>query len=204
MSWVLVRSPQGANVFADKRVVKAKEVRTFEDAASLLTEAEAILNQARAEAAAIRDAAHRAGAEQALHDVRDEMAQALAELASKVSAEGRQRDDELAEAAMAAVETMLGAGGVDAVGRALVMQALESFVGDQAVTVTVSPALAERLRAEMRAEKQEVGTVTVVADPARGPLEAELKIGSGTIDISAATQLAALADRWGAEPRAAA
>lgn len=175
-----------------RSVIKADEIEFVERAAELLARAEEVLVETQAEAQRLRDAARVEGHEAGVAEGRQEVAIRLATLSEELAHEQRRRDDELAAAALAAVEAIIGVAGLTAIGPALVQQALSGFVGDDAVTVRVAPAMAEPLQAALRGDPR----VSIETDAALEPLDCELRTGRGTIRAGLSVQLAALAERW--------
>lgn len=188
MSYALL-SP---GLLATRAVIKADEITLIETASDLLVRAQDSVVRARAEADQLRAQARDEGRQQGVEEVRREVADRLAALAEDLAREQRRRDEELGTAALAAVEAIIGAAGLEAIGPALIQQALSGFVGDEAVVVRVAPGMAKPLKKILREDSR----VTVEVDAALEPLDCELRTGRGTIRAGLSVQLAALAERW--------
>ncbi len=198
MSFVLIHG--GHHLLgATGPLIKASEADAVSSAAQLLERAERILADAQAEAEELRATARQQALAEVTAEVRAEVAERLTGMARDLASEQRRRDEELAEAAMAAVKAMLGSAAPEVIGPALVRQALASFAEGRPVELHVAPSLAARLEAELADDPQ----VRLVEDPQLGPLDCELCLASGTIRAGMAVQLAALAERWGLPPEAA-
>lgn len=193
MSFLLLQAGDAAALFAERPVIKAAERRRVADAAALLGQAADAARTMRAEAETALSVARAQGLAEGVDAVRAEVAAGLATLAREVAEAERRREEEIAGAAMAALEAIIGAAGVERIGPALVRQALGAFAAEGAVTVEVSPALAEAMREELNDHPD----VTLVADPELGPLDCQLKVAGGTVRAGLSVQLSALRERWG-------
>lgn len=196
MSFTLLHSG-GANLLGtDSPVIKASEAIALADSVSLLEEAGKVLAEARKERSTLRDEARGEGLAEGVEAVRGEVAARLKALATELAESQRKRDEELAEAAMAAVKAILGDSAPEVIGPALVGNALASFTDGQPVELEVAPALAGSVRGELDGDPR----VRIIENPDLGPLDCELRLASGAISAGLDVQLAALAERWGLSP----
>lgn len=191
MTFTLLHAGERSALFADAPVIKASDGDHLRDGIALLERIESLATATRVESETRRADARREGLAEGVAAVRAELAARLADLATDVARQQRERDEDLSQAAMAAVEAILGVSGAAAIGPALVTQALAGFVADELVQVTVAPSLAALLRGMPLGEQ-----VRVVEDPALGELDCELQTARGAISAGLRVQLAALAERW--------
>lgn len=193
---MLLHTGSEASVFTDDPVIKAAEFTPFERALDLLEEARRVRDQALHDAECLREQARVEGLRQGVDEAKRVLVDQLGALTHDIAQQQRHRDEELSSAALAAVQAIIGAAGVAAIGPALVTQALDGFVGDQSVVIEVAPELAAQITDSLASRPE----VTVVANTALKPLDCMLRTGRGTIRAGLDVQIAALAERWEAAP----
>lgn len=171
--------------------------------ARILTRAERSARDTRAaavdEIAALREAAraegYRAGLEAAERDAAERLLGAAIETGEWIAAiEAR-----LVEAAMRAVERVIGEMDNVTLTRRVARTALAEFRGVGAVALHVAPSAADELRetvedivAPFRGQLGALEIIEIVADPSVGPGGAVLRGATGVVDARIETQLAAL------------
>lgn len=172
--------------------IPAADARPLRDAAELLAEARSIRENAARQAEADREAGYAEGMKQALTEMREALGAALAELDLGLVAENTRREAEIARTAMTVVERMLGETPAEQVAIGLARTALNQVQG-QAATVHVGHEVAAGVRNAL----QKAEHITVLTDPAAGPLTCRIETAGGRIIADLDVQLAALAKRWG-------
>ena len=173
--------------------VPAAEREAFTDAHALLARAaaEAASVAGRVEAAIARG--REEGARDAAARAETEVAARLAELAASLAAEAADRRAEIAAAALAGTEAIVGALPPEEAGARLALRAIGRLPDDERIVVACSPAVAPRLQAALAGREG----VVVEVRGGFGDLRVELATGAGRIVASLDVQLAALAERWG-------
>ena len=173
--------------------IPAAQREAFADAHALLAraagEAASVAERVAAAVARGREEGARGAAAQA----EAEVAARVAELAGTLAAEAGARRAEIAAAALAGAEAIIGALSPDETGTRLALQAISRLPDDEHITVTCSSAIAPRLQAALAGREG----VTVEIRDGFGGLQVELATGAGRIVASLDVQLAALAERWG-------
>lgn len=172
--------------------IPAGEARPLRDAAALLAEARRIREASAEQAEADRAAGHAAGRAEALDELRASSGEALKTLEEGLAAENARREAEVARTALAVIERMLGELPDVQVAAGLARTALAQVQGRPA-TVYVSA----DVECAVQRALQDAEQVTVIADPAAGPLACRVEAANGCIIADLDVQLAALAKRWG-------
>lgn len=164
------------------------------------TDAHALLARAAAEAASVAERVEAAtergreeGAREAAGQAEAEVAARVAELAATLAAEAGARRAEIAAAALAGAEAIVGALPREDAAVRLAVQAVERLPDDERIVILCSPAVASRLQAALAGREG----VAVETRDDFGDLQVELATGAGRIVASLDVQLAALAERWG-------
>jgi flagellar biosynthesis/type III secretory pathway protein FliH len=177
------------------------DVRALRDAGELLIEAQAIRDTAQAASDAARAEGYAAGKAAALAEFNDALGAALADLAAGFTQENQRREREVAAAAIAVIEQLIGARAPDEVVAGLAAQALrkagasDDAKGEDCV-VEVAPDHAEPVRQRLADARH---PVRVLANPALAPLACRVLTGEGRIIADLDTQLASLRQRWGVD-----
>ncbi|WP_375402153.1 hypothetical protein [uncultured Sphingomonas sp.] len=163
-------------------------------------DAHALLARAAAEAASVADRAEAAtargleeGAREASARAEAEVAARVAELAASLAIEATARRAEIATAALAGAEAIIGALPREEAGVRLALQAVARLPDDERIAILCSSAVAPRLQAALAGREG----VTVEARDGFSDLQLELATGAGRIVASLDVQIAALAERWG-------
>lgn len=172
--------------------IPAAQREAFREAHALLARAanEAEASTARVEAASV--AGWREGWHAAIARAETEVGERVAAFADTLAAETQERRSEIAAAAMAAVEAMLGTLTPDDATLRLATAAVARIPEDERVIVHCAPAMAERIAAALTHRD-----VAVEPRDDFGPLQVALLTGNGRIVADLNVQLAQLADRWG-------
>ncbi len=173
------------------RIAKA-QVRAFRASADLLESAAAIRRSAAEAAELSKKAGYEHGKELASVEMRDALADALAELAQAFAQENERRERNTAAAAIQVVERLIGQTDDASVVTGLAREALRSLGAGQ-VTVRVAPEWAETLRARFAANSD----IGVEADPQLDRFACRIASPDGRIIADLDTQLASLRARWG-------
>ena len=173
--------------------IPAAEREAFTDAHALLTRAIGEAASIAERVAAATERGRKEGAREAAAQAEAEVAARVAELTATLAAEAGVRRAEIAAAALAGAEAIVGSLPSDETGTRLALQAVARLPDDERIIVGCSPAVASRLQATLAGREG----VTVAARDGFGDLQVELATGAGRIVASLDVQLAALAERWG-------
>ncbi len=174
--------------------IPASEREAFTNAHDLLARASKEAEETAAGAEAARRQGWRDGLEAATAQAEALLAERLATLAGSFASEARARRAEIATAALAGVEAMLGTLRPEDAAVRLAHAAVARVPEDEQVVIACAPAIADRLRETLAAHRE------VTIDPREdfAPLQVTLHTGSGRVVADLDIQLAQLADRWGA------
>ena len=172
--------------------IPAQSARRFRDAAELLEEAQALQRGSAELTRRAREEGYEAGRAEALAEMREALALATDSLRRDMAEEDRRRERQAVEAAMQAVELLIGRREDAEIATGLVRQALVR-AGASEVEVIVSPDVAEQVAHSLEGKD----SVSVVADAALAPMQCRIVVGDGRIIADLDTQLAALRRRWG-------
>lgn len=173
------------------------DVRAFRDAGELLIEAKAIRDGAEA----ARDTARAKGEAEGREAARTEFAAALAASLSGLGAafaeENARREAEVAAAALAVVEQLIGTCPADEIVAGLAAQALRKVnASGDACIVEVAAGIAPDVERRLG---ESVGPLRVVANPELPALACRVVSSEGRIIADLDTQLASLRQRWGVD-----
>ena len=172
--------------------IPAQSARRFRDAAELFAEAQALQRGSAELSRRAREEGYEAGRAEALAEMREALALATDSLRRDMAEEDRRRERQAVEAAMQAVELLIGRREDAEIATGLVRQALVR-AGASEVEVIVSPDVAEQVAHSLEGKD----SVSVVADAALAPMQCRIVVGDGRIIADLDTQLAALRRRWG-------
>ncbi|MHA6316169.1 FliH/SctL family protein [Altererythrobacter sp. CAU 1778] len=172
--------------------IPAQSARRFRDAAELFEEAQALQRGSAELSRRAREEGYEAGRAEALAEMREALALATDSLRRDMAEEDRRRERQAVEAAMQAVELLIGRREDAEIATGLVRQALVR-AGASEVEVIVSPDVAEQVARSLEGKD----SVSVVADAALAPMQCRIVVGDGRIIADLDTQLAALRRRWG-------
>ncbi len=174
--------------------VAREDVTVLRDAGSLYEQAKKARDAAETEAANAKDAGYEAGKLEALGEMHNALTQALSHLTEQFALENARREAEVANAAMTAVEQLIGSvPEVDRV-RGLARQALRHLGANAGnVRLHVAPEWAAQLTDTLDQE----GVTEVAADPSLDGFACRVTSGEGRIIADLDTQLVTLRERWG-------
>jgi flagellar biosynthesis/type III secretory pathway protein FliH len=194
MTFHLVNADGGTLLASDTAVIKRAERSDFIDAVALLQAAAAIRDAAEVRAEAARQAAYEEALAEARGAVEAELAEQVAGFARALEQHEAARRDDIAAAAYAAVQAIVGTLDDETLVARIAERTL-ARLPDGPVTLHVAPVMAARLGAQL----EELTHVTIVADPALGTTDCVLRGNAGQVIASLSVQLAALAKRWGVD-----
>ncbi len=195
MTYHLIGAGTPSAIGATGSLIKASERAHFEQAADLLaqlTEARARLDDDIAER---RAAAQAEGFAEGKAAVETHVGDALAALAEGVAAHEAQRRSEIADAAFAAVQAIIGAIPADIALSGIVAQTVARMdaQGEGALHIEVAPAMLDALAARLPAET----AALLRSNPALGAQDCTVVTDKGSLVASLDVQLESLAQRWG-------
>lgn len=193
MTYHLVHADDAALLFSERAVIKRDERQSFADAVALLGAVREAQARAVQAADAARHEAYSAAFEGAGAEVNDLLAREIAQFAASIDAQEQARRSDIAEAALAAVQAVLGELDDAVLMPALVARALDRLQPQGAVIVAVAPDMAEKVAARLEALTE----VTILPDPALGPHDCAIRTEQGQVIASLSVQLETLAKRWG-------
>lgn len=179
-------------------IVRADRVRAGFDAKAILAVAEAQAGRLRTELAAERRAALEAARQEGLRQGLAEAAAMAAAATEAVAQFWRERDQELADVALAVAHRVLSSLPVDETVSRLALDAIAEHAGDAALGLRVRPETAASLRAAL--EEQGAGRVSVVADPAAEIGECTLVHARGRTEIGLLAQFRSMLHALPAAP----
>ena len=186
---------------AGDAILGGTSARIPADQREAFADAHALLARAAEEAAGVSErveAARRdgweAGRREALERAEAEVASRVADLAAALADEAARRRAEIAAAAFAGAQAIIGALDPEETGTRLALHALARLPADERIVIHCAPALAGRLAAAVSGREG----VSVEPRDGFGPLRVELVTGAGRVVAGLDVQLAALAERWGA------
>lgn len=200
------RQPEATlGIAADRRVLRAAEVPPLRQAQDLLADLQALqastqarLDVARAEA---RDAGHREGWAAGQAQAREQLGQALAELARAQEAAREQSQQAIGHLALEVFQKLLGSLPADEALARLALQAARELQPARTWRLHVHPHQLPTLRAALQAADPDnragLAQAELVADVDLGESDCRLTTEFGTADASLATQVERLAKAWG-------
>lgn len=172
-------------------IVRADRVRAGLDAQAILAAAEAEAQRIRDGIAAERHAALDEGRQQGLRQGLAEAATLTAGATEAVAQFWAEREQELAEVALAVAQRVLSSLPVDDTVMRLALEAIAEHAGDAALGLRVRPEAAAALRAALE-EHGAAGRVGVVADPEAQAGECTLVHPRGRTEIGLLAQFRAM------------
>lgn len=196
MTYHLVHSDRATLLASDTPVIKRAERADFADAVSLLQVAGAIRDTALAEAERARAAGHAEGLAEARSGMDVLLADQIAGFAEAIERREEARRADIAQAAFAAVQTILGELEDETIVPRMVERTLARLPDDGPVAIQTAPAMAERLAETFAAFDH----VTIAANPDLQATDCVLRTRDGQVIASLSVQLDTLARRWGVEP----
>lgn len=191
-------------IASDRRVLRAAEVPALQQADALLAELQALRANEQARIDAACEAARQAGREQGLAEgqawVREQAAQALAQLTQQHDAARQQLQQAAGRLALDIFHKLLGTLPGDAVLARLATQAARELLPARCWRIEVHPSALDALRAALQAadpdDRAGLAQAELVANPQLAETDCRLVTEFGTADASLATQVARLAQAW--------
>ncbi len=174
-------------------LIKAHDRAAFAEIDALLDEANRIKNDMLDQSAAARDEAYRHGLTQGFQQVQSYFLAKLDELSATVEAHEQERRANIADAAMAAVQMMIGDLGDADIVPGLAERALDRMAEDSRYVVEVASEQVAMVQERLAARD----AVSVEANPMLGPLDCVVRTSTGRVIASLDTQMETLAQRWG-------
>lgn len=172
-------------------IVRSGRLRAHIDATSIRADAEAAAARVRAGIAAERHEALESARQEGLRLGLAEAAALTAGAALAVDLFWRERENELAEVALAVAHRVLASLPADDTMARLVSDAIAEHGRDVRLAVRVMPGAAGALRTALE-DLEHGGRVTVVADPAAAPGECTLVHPRGRTDVGLLAQFRAM------------
>jgi flagellar biosynthesis/type III secretory pathway protein FliH len=195
MSFTLFLDSQTPALAARHPLVKSAERVDFENATTLLTEVRAMHARTSDDIDAIRTSARAEGYQEGLARAEGQIEAMLVEITKSFDKFSADRRDDIARAAYAAVRAILGGLDDETIVAKLVDASLARLDTEAPVTVEVSPAMADRITAQL----SERAHVTVRGNEALGAKDCHIISPQGRIVAGLTVQMDALAERWGVE-----
>ncbi len=173
------------------------DIRAFRDAGELLVEARTIRDSAEAACDAARARGKAEGREAARTEFAAALAASLSELGAGFAEENARREAEVAAAALAVVEQLIGECGADELVAGLAAQALRRVnAGSDGCVVEVAEGIAQDVERRLG---ESVGPIRIVANPDLPALACRVATSEGRIIADLDRQLASLRQRWGVD-----
>lgn len=173
------------------------DVRAFRDAGELLVEAKAIRDGAEAAFDAARAKGEAEGREAARAEFAAALGASLSELAASFAEENARREREVAAAALAVIEQVIGTCAADEIVAGLAAQALRKVsAGSDTCVVEVAAGIAEDVARRLG---ESAGPLRIVPNPDLPALACRVVTSEGRIIADLDTQLANLRQRWGVD-----
>ncbi len=177
-------------VTATNPLIKKHELYHFEDAVALLTAAEAARNQVDITAKAVREEGYAAAHAEASDAFASTLTEQLRSFSASLEQFEEQRRTDIANAAFAAVQMIIGEIPDTDIIRGLVNKTLERLGDQDIIAVHLAPATAHNMGALAK-------DCQIIADPDLGPFDCHVLTAQSRIVASLSVQLDTLAGRWG-------
>jgi flagellar biosynthesis/type III secretory pathway protein FliH len=184
----------GEHALASKSpLIKAEERIDFSNAAELLCNIEHLKTQTAAAYSDAQKQGYADGLAAGIDAVKAEFRAEIEQFAKAISSAEASRHEQIATAAIAGAQAIVGAIDQTEAMRGIISQVLKRIDKDQAITV--------HIHADHFSELQENGefpsNITLVSNPSLGPTDCEIVSANGKIIANMELQLAGLAQRWG-------
>jgi flagellar biosynthesis/type III secretory pathway protein FliH len=192
MSYFLLNIGQQA-LATKSPLIKAQECVDFSNAAELLCSIEHLKTQTDAAYSDAQKQGYADGLAAGIDAVKAEFRAEIEQFAKAISSAEASRHEQIAAAAIAGAQAIVGAIDQTEAMRGIISQVLKRIDKDQAITV--------HIHSDHFSELQENGefptNITLVSNPSLGPTDCEIVSANGKIIANMELQLAGLAQRWG-------
>jgi flagellar biosynthesis/type III secretory pathway protein FliH len=192
MSYFLLNIGQQA-LATKSPLIKAQECADFSNAAELLCNIEHLKTQTDAAYSDAQKQGYADGLAAGIDAVKAEFRAEIEQFAKAISSAEASRHEQIAAAAIAGAQAIVGAIDQTEAMRGIISQVLKRIDKDQAITV--------HIHADHASALQENGefpsNITLVSNPSLGPTDCEIVSANGKIIANMELQLAGLAQRWG-------
>lgn len=174
-------------------LIKSHDRAAFADAYALFDEATRVKGAMLDLTARARDDAHREGLTKGYEQVQGYFLSKLDELTAGLDQHEQERRASIADAAMAAVRTMIGDLDDAKIVPGLAERALDRMAEDSRYVVEVAPQHLDAVAARLNGRDG----VSVEANPTLGALDCVIRTSTGRVIAHLDTQIETLAQRWG-------
>ncbi len=192
MSYFLFNTGEQA-LGMESPLIKASDRAAFANAVELLAYTEQLKSQIDDAYSAAKQRGYADGLAAGNEAVRGEFQREILVLAQSIAAADKARNEQIAAAAIAGAQAIVGAIDQTDAMRGIIDQVIKRIDKDQAISVHIHPdhhtALAEN--AEFPSN------ITLVSNGALGPTDCEIVTANGKVIANMELQLAGLAQRWG-------
>ncbi|AHE54854.1 hypothetical protein [Sphingomonas sanxanigenens] len=194
MSYHVLHNDGHALLVTDRPIVKAHERQPIADAILLLDRLKTEGQRRDAGVAAAEAEARERGYREGYETGRRDFVDAVSNLAAQHEADRRQREQEIASLALAALRQIAGEIGDAETMLGVALRAARAVVPQGPVTIEVSPAIATEVEAGLARVE---GEIVVHADPDLGERQCRVSGPDSRIIADLDRQLDELAERWG-------
>jgi type III secretion protein L len=196
MTYHMIIANDRAMMGTSTPLIKARERQAFTDATDMLVATHALYETAQTEIDSARADAFAQGFAAGRAVALDHVEALIVEAATQINTACTERREDIASAALAATQAIIGEVDAGEVAVRLVARALSRIESQDVLSIEVAPAMHERVAASVA----EMTHVNVVANTALGPLDCTFLTEKGRVIAGLDVQIAALAQRWGVAP----
>ncbi len=193
MSFTLFLDGETPAIAARSPVIKAQDRVQFTEIVALLEEARSLRAKAADDYQSAKDRAAEQGFSEGMQAAKSQIEATIAELTARFDAFSEERRNDVAQAAYAAVQAIIGDMPDTAKMQGLVNASLSRIDGEAPVTIEVHPDWQESISGHVSGLRH----ITVKANDAMVPLGLNILSGQGKIVADLDLQMGALATRWG-------